>query len=146
MFTTETVNILDQSDELSEMIKSSTIYYEYNEAKQKLETNFEVKVLRQKFDQIKSHYDDCLRFGRYHPDYSRVMKETRQQKRAYEMHPVVSDFKTKEAALQNLLDEVISIISFSISKNVKVDTGNPFFSSENHGGSCSTGGSCGCST
>ncbi|ASE34500.1 YlbF family regulator [Mammaliicoccus sciuri] len=146
MFTAETVDILDQSDELSACIKDSYIYQEYLEAKHQLETNFEVKILRQKFDQIKSHYDDCLRFGRYHPDYNRVMKETRQQKRAYEMHPVVSEFKTKETALQDLLDEVISIVSYSVSSNVKVDTGNPFFSSESHGGGCSTGGSCGCST
>ncbi|MCI8457493.1 MAG: YlbF family regulator, partial [Mammaliicoccus sciuri] len=130
MFTAETVDILDQSDELSACIKDSYIYQEYLEAKHQLETNFEVKILRQKFDQIKSHYDDCLRFGRYHPDYNRVMKETRQQKRAYEMHPVVSEFKTKETALQDLLDEVISIVSYSVSSNVKVDTGNPFFSSE----------------
>ena len=80
MFTAETVDILDQSDELSACIKDSYIYQEYIEAKHQLETNFEVKILRQKFDQIKSHYDDCLRFGRYHPDYSRVMKETRQQR------------------------------------------------------------------
>ncbi|MCD8788304.1 YlbF family regulator [Mammaliicoccus sciuri] len=146
MFTAETVDILDQSDELSACIKDSYIYQEYLEAKHQLETNFEVKILRQKFDQIKSHYDDCLRFGRYHPDYNRVMKETRQQKRAYEMHPVVSEFKTKETALQDLLDEVISIVSYSVSSNVKVDTGNPFFSSESHGSGCSTGGSCGCST
>ncbi|MGK9045176.1 YlbF family regulator [Mammaliicoccus vitulinus] len=146
MFTVETVHILDQSDELSACIKESDIYQEYQEAKYKLETDLEVKILKQKFDQIKSHYDDCLRFGRYHPDYNRVMKETRQQKRAYEMHPVVSNFKTKETALQNLLDEVISIVSYSVSNNVKVDTGNPFFSSDSHGDSCSTGGSCGCSS
>ncbi|MEB6202593.1 YlbF family regulator [Mammaliicoccus fleurettii] len=146
MFTVETVNILDQSDELSSCIKESLIYQEYQEAKYKLETDLEVKILRQKFDQIKSHYDDCLRFGRYHPDYSRVMKETRQQKRAYEIHPVVSNFKTKETALQDLLDEVISIVSYSISNNVKVDTGNPFFSSDSQGGGCATGGSCGCSS
>ena len=145
MFTVETANILDQSDELSACIMESEIYQAYREAKYKLETDLEVKILRKKFDQIKSHYDDCLRFGRYHPDYNRVMKETRQQKREYEMHPVVSNFKTKETELQNLLDEVVSIVSYSISNNVKVDTGKPFFTSESHGGGCSTGGSCGCS-
>lgn len=103
MFTVETANILDQSDELSACIMESEIYQAYREAKYKLETDLEVKILRKKFDQIKSHYDDCLRFGRYHPDYNRVMKETRQQKREYEMHPVVSNFKTKETELQNLL-------------------------------------------
>lgn len=47
MFTAETVDILDQSDELSACIKDSYIYQEYIEAKHQLETNFEVKILRQ---------------------------------------------------------------------------------------------------
>ena len=38
----------------------------------------------------------------------KVMLETRRRKRAYEMLPVVMDYKSKEVALQNLIDEVVS--------------------------------------
>lgn len=48
MFTAETVDILDQSDELSACIKDSYIYQEYLEAKHQLETNFEVKNIKAK--------------------------------------------------------------------------------------------------
>lgn len=61
-----------------------------------------------------------MRFGKYHPDYQKVMLETRRRKRAYEMLPVVMDYKSKEVALQNLIDEVVSKIAFSVSKNVKI--------------------------
>ena len=46
----------------------------------------------------------------------KVMLETRRRKRAYEMLPVVMDYKSKEVALQNLIDEVVSKIAFSVSK------------------------------
>ena len=49
------------------------------------------------------------------------MLETRRRKRAYEMLPVVMDYKSKEVALQNLIDEVVSKIAFSVSKNVKIE-------------------------
>ena len=41
-------------------------------------------------------YDEVMRFGKYHPDYQKVMLETRRRKRAYEMLPVVMDYKSKE--------------------------------------------------
>ena len=34
-----------------------------------------------------------MRFGKYHPDYKKVMLETRQRKRAYEMLDVVMHYK-----------------------------------------------------
>lgn len=84
-----------------------------------------------------------MRFGRYHPDYKTIMMETRQRKRAYEMLPVVMDYKSKEVELQNLIDEVISKIALAVSDNVKIETGNPFFQTTAHG--CASGGSCNCS-
>ena len=49
------------------------------------------------------------------------MMETRQRKRTYEMLPVVMEYKTKEVALQNLIDEVLTKIAFAVSENVKIE-------------------------
>ena len=49
-----------------------------------------------------------MRFGKYHPDYKKVMLETRQRKRAYEMLDVVMHYKAREMALQHLIDEVVT--------------------------------------
>ena len=58
------------------------------------------------------------------------------------MLPVVMDYKSKEVALQNLIDEVVSKIAFSVSENVKIEA-NPFFKTGHDG--CATGGTCNCS-
>ena len=126
MITEETLSILDEIENLSDMIVQSEVY-----------------LLYQAFLKSKDQYDDVMRFGKYHPDYKRIMMETRQRKRAYEMLPVVMEYKTKEVALQNLIDEVLTKIAFAVSENVKIEAGNPFFQTGHNG--CATGGSCNCS-
>ncbi|BBD90406.1 YlbF family regulator [Staphylococcus caprae] len=143
MITEETLSILDEIENLSDMIVQSEVYQSYQHAKDYLENDDEAHLLYQAFLKSKDQYDDVMRFGKYHPDYKRIMMETRQRKRAYEMLPVVMDYKTKEVALQNLIDEVVTKIAFAVSENVKIEAGNPFFQTGHNG--CATGGSCNCS-
>ncbi|RIP35641.1 YlbF family regulator [Staphylococcus gallinarum] len=143
MITEETLTILDDVEALSDKIAASSIYKAYEAAQQALSDNDEAHLLYQAFLKSKQNYDEIMRFGKYHPDYQKVMLETRKRKRAYEMLPVVIDYKQKEVALQDLIDEVIVKIAYSFSENVKIETGNPFFQKDS--GGCSTGGSCNCS-
>ena len=143
MITEETLSILDEIENLSDMIVQSEVYQNYQYAKENLENDDEAHLLYQAFLKSKDQYDDVMRFGKYHPDYKRIMMETRQRKRAYEMLPVVMGYKTKEVALQNLIDEVLTKIAFAVSENVKIEAGNPFFQTGHNG--CATGGSCNCS-
>lgn len=143
MITEETLSILDEIENLSDMIVQSEVYQNYQYAKENLENDDEAHLLYQTFLKSKDQYDDVMRFGKYHPDYKRIMMETRQRKRAYEMLPVVMEYKTKEVALQNLIDEVLTKIAFAVSENVKIEAGNPFFQTGHNG--CATGGSCNCS-
>ncbi|HCG76180.1 MULTISPECIES: YlbF family regulator [Staphylococcus] len=143
MITEETLSILDEIENLSDMIVQSEVYQSYQHAKDYLENDDEAHLLYQAFLKSKDQYDDVMRFGKYHPDYKRIMMETRQRKRAYEMLPVVMEYKTKEVALQNLIDEVVTKIAFAVSENVKIEAGNPFFQTGHNG--CATGGSCNCS-
>lgn len=143
MINEETLSILDDVEALSDMIVDSVIYHDYIEAKELLYQDDEAHLLYSAFLKSKDKYDDVMRFGRYHPDYKTIMMETRQRKRAYEMLPVVMDYKSKEVELQNLIDEVISKIALAVSDNVKIETVNPFFQTTAHG--CASGGSCNCS-
>ena len=143
MINEETLSILDDIEALSDMIVDSEIYHDYIVAKELLNQDDEAHLLYSAFLKSKDKYDDVMRFGRYHPDYKTIMMETRQRKRAYEMLPVVMDYKSKEVELQNLIDEVISKIALAVSDNVKIETGNPFFQTTAHG--CASGGSCNCS-
>lgn len=119
--------ILDDIDELADMIVASDIYASFEQAKQALENNDEAHLLYQSFLKSKEKYDEVMRFGKYHPDYKKVMLETRQRKRAYEMLDVVMHYKAREMALQHLIDEVVTKIAYAVSEHVKIETGNPFF-------------------
>ncbi|PNZ31465.1 putative DUF964-containing protein [Staphylococcus petrasii] len=143
MYTEETMSILDDIDALSDMIVQSQLYHDYREAQERLDKDDEAHLMYQAFLKSKMKYDEVMRFGKYHPDYQHVMMDTRRRKRAYEMLPVVMDYKSKEVALQNLIDEVVSKIAFSVSENVKIEAGNPFFKTDHNG--CATGGTCNCS-
>ena len=128
MITEETLDILDDIEDISDMIVQSDIYVSYRRAKMQLDADDEASLLYQAFLKVKDKYDDVMRFGKYHPD---------------EMLPVVMEYKAKEVALQNLIDEVMSKIAFAVSEHVKIETGNPFFQTGHDG--CASGGTCNCS-
>lgn len=133
------IEVMDLADELNQMILQSESYQAYKKAFLDLSINEEVQQLKKELIRIKESYDEVNRFGRYHPDYQRVMLETRRKKKEYDMHPEVAQVKLLETQLQTLLDEVLVIIASSVSTEIKVEKGNPFF--ESH--TCSSG--CGCS-
>lgn len=133
------IEVMDHADELNRMILNSEAYQVYKEAYIDLTQNEEVQHLKDKLIRIKEKYDEVNRFGRYHPDYQTIMLETRRRKKEFDMHPEVARVKQLETQLQTLLDEVLIIIASSVSTEVKVEKGNPFF--ESH--TCSSG--CGCS-
>lgn len=143
MYTEEMGYILDEIEKLSDMVTDSEIYYQFKEAQLKLDRDDEAHLMYEAFLKYKHMYDEVMRFGRYHPDYQTIMLETRRRKRAYEMLPVVMDYKVKEVKLQNLIDELISKIAYAVSANVKIEAGNPFFQTDERG--CASGGSCKCS-
>lgn len=126
------------------MILNSDVVENYRQCLYKMKTSSETQKKIERFTKLKEQYEYVQRFGRYHPDYQTIMKETRLAKREMDMDENVANFKRAETELQNLLDEISLIIGRSVSESVKVETGNPFFETKHKVG-CSTGGSCGCS-
>lgn len=142
--TTERVEILDHADDLANMILQSDIaeYYRFCLNRLLLDKDTQRKI--NAFVKAKEQYEEVQRFGRYHPDYKKIMTEIRELKREMDIDDNVAEFKRAENELQVLLDEVSVLIGRSVSDHIKVPTGNPFFESS-CGGGCGTGGSCGCS-
>ena len=139
------MEILVSADELSQWILNSDVAENYRKSLYKLRNNDVTQKKIQLFTRMKERYEEVQRFGRYHPDYKTVMKEIRERKREMDMDDNVAEFRRAENELQDLLDKVSLIIGHSVSKNVKVPSGNPFFSGSSCGGGCGSGGSCGCS-
>ncbi|MCU9600371.1 YlbF family regulator [Pallidibacillus thermolactis] len=142
--TLESVQILDTAERIAKMILNSDVVENYRQCLYKMKTSSETQEKIERFTKLKEQYEYVQRFGRYHPDYQTIMKETRLAKREMDMDENVANFKRAETELQNLLDEISLIIGRSVSESVKVETGNPFFETKHKVG-CSTGGSCGCS-
>lgn len=139
--TMEIIDLLDLSDELSEMIIHSEHMLNYEEKKRQLKEDQAAQSLLRTFEDQKRAYDEVQRFGRYHPDYRQTTKETRLMKREVDMLESVAQFKIAERELQNLLDEISEKIAFTISEQIMVPREGALFT----GAGCGHGGGCGCS-
>jgi len=147
MITSEWASIMDDADNLTQMILSSEQALRYREAHYAVYSDELLTRQIASFSRLKEHYEDVQRFGKYHPDYSTVMKSIRVQKRELDLNDRIATLKIAENELQDLLDEVSLLIGKTVSESVKVPVSNPFFASASScsTGSCGTGGSCGCS-
>ncbi|MHA6251403.1 YlbF family regulator [Oceanobacillus sp. CAU 1775] len=140
----EYVTILDFTEQLGQMVLHSDVMNDYQQKKLALEQDEEAQQLIKAFTNIKEHYDDIQRFGKYHPDYQSIMKDVRLKKRAMDMHDTVAEFKIAERNLQNLLDEISEYIAGSVSDGIKVPKEGAALSDSGCG--CGSGGSCGCAS
>jgi len=143
MMTSEWAFILDEVDELNAMISASALAQALQVAKDAVYQDEQLVAQIQAFQYMKEQYEDVQRFGKYHPDYSKVMKEIRQQKRALDLNDKVAQLRLAESDFQALLDEIGLLIGTSVSAAVKVDTDSLLVSSCGTG--CGTGGGCACS-
>lgn len=138
-----TIDLLDGAEELANAVIQSETYFEYIEAKKQLERDKEAQSLIAAFNRTKEQYEDVQRFGKYHPDYDKISAQIRKAKRAVDLSESVVTYKKAERELESLLNEISEIIAHSVSKTIKVPTGNPYFDSMSCSGGCATG-SCGC--
>lgn len=141
--TLEYVDIIDHSEQLGEMVLKSDVMEAYNKSKLALQDDKEAQKLIRDFTNMKNHYEDVQRFGRYHPDYSEIMKKVRAAKRKMDMNDKVASFKIAERNLQRLLDEISEYVAFSVSKQIKVPKDGAALTD---GCGCGSGGTCGCAS
>ncbi|KWU61950.1 YlbF family regulator [Priestia megaterium] len=144
--TMRTVELLDESDHVANMVLQSDVAENYRQCLYRLNKDSHAQALIAEFVKIKEQYEDVQRFGKYHPDYKTITRQVRDVKRQVDLHVTIAAFKKAENELQKLLDEISVILGQAVSEHVKVPTGNPFFDTGSScGGGCGSGGSCGCS-
>ncbi|WP_394232637.1 YlbF family regulator [Niallia oryzisoli] len=142
--TMERVMILENAEVIAKMILQSEIADHYRTCLDNIKNNQETQRKIREFVKMKEQYEEVQRFGKYHPDYKTVMTKVRECKRTMDMDDHVAEFRKAENDFQELLDEVSRLIGRSVSEQIKVPSGNPFFD-QHSGGGCGSGGSCGCS-
>lgn len=144
--TSERVMLMEQAEKLGMMVLQSDVVEQYRICLYKLKNNEPAQRKIREFGRIKELYEETQRFGKYHPDYKRVMRQVRESKREMDMDPFVAEFRVAENNLQSLLDEISMYLGSAVSKQIKVPTGNPFFETGSScGGGCGSGGGCSCS-
>lgn len=138
--TMEYVDILDYSEKLGKMILNSDVMEDYKNSRAALKNDKEAQLLIKTFNDLKDHYEDIQRFGRYHPDYNEIMKKVRSAKREMDMNDKVATFKIAERNLQSLLDDISQLVANSVSEQVKAPRDGAVLSDTG----CGHGGACGC--
>lgn len=139
--TMEYVDILDHSEKLGKMVIESDVMEDYRKTKNALENDEEAQLLIKSFNEMKEYYEDIQRFGRYHPDYTEIMKKVRSAKREMDMNDKVATFKIAERNLQRLLDDISQFVAESVSEQIKAPRDGAALTDTG----CGHGGACGCS-
>lgn len=112
--------ILLQAYEIGDMINTSAEVANYLYWKNEVEMNPEVQQLIKVFAQKKESFDECQRFGRFHPDFHAAMEAVHQVQAQLDELEAVKNFKQAEEKLDDLLYSVSEMIAHSVSDTIKV--------------------------
>lgn len=135
--------ILTQAYDLGDMINGSAETADYLYWKKVKDEDPQVEELLRLFQKKKDLFEECQRFGHFHPDYHSALDQAKQIQEQLDSLESVKRYKEAERRLDDLLFTVSEMIARSVSDSIKVP-GNELLAS---GGSCSTGGcSGGCSS
>lgn len=133
----ETIKLDEAIDRLVEAIECSECMQRYKEAKRDMEGSSRVVRYREDFLSAKKSFEAVASYGEYALQYQERKKEAYRLKRQLDMLEEVSYFRQCEMDLQSMLDEVATGIAHSVGDEIKVDSGNPFFTMEKRcGGNC----------
>ena len=127
--------------DLSQKINESQLVAAYVGSFFEMDKNQEVDQIRKDFVEAKTDFEKIEAYGKYAPDFKEKRRAVRKVKRVLDTNELVSEFKFNETSLQNMLDYVTFDIAKSISDEIKIDAGNPFFefAKRGCGGSCHVG-------
>lgn len=142
----EFISDLDMTDivlmsyELGEIINQSAEVADYLYWKSVVDQDAEVQAGVKLLDKAKELFQDCERFGRFHPDYHAAKDRVREAQAHLDTFEAVRSFKAAEQVVDTMLYDVSRLIADSVSETVKVPSNDP----NPKGSGCGGGGSCGC--
>jgi cell fate (sporulation/competence/biofilm development) regulator YlbF (YheA/YmcA/DUF963 family) len=134
----DTTTILLQAYQIGDLIKRSQDVSNYLYWKSIMEQDPEVKKLRYQFQQKKQLFEECERFGHYHPDYHRALSEVNQIQEQFTQIEAYTQFQLAEQNLNNLFFTISQTIAKSVSDSIKV----PDYQETVSIGGCSSNGGC----
>ncbi|PZE22537.1 YlbF family regulator [Paenibacillus xerothermodurans] len=135
--------ILMRAYDLGDMIKLSAETADYLYWKQRKDNDPEAAALVKLLQKKKELFEECQRFGHFHPDYHAALEQVQNIQDKLDAVESVRQYKKAEQRLDDLLYNVSQLIAHSVSETIKVPSNDPLASGGGcSSGSCSTGGSC----
>lgn len=132
-------SLLLKAYDLGDTILASEPLSNYLYWKEIVQKDSDVIALQREFDKAKELFEECQRFGRFHPNYHEAKDKVKEVEKKLLAIPSVSNFKQYEQELDELLHEVSLVIARSVSEHIKVPSNE-----KAAGGGCGNGGSCSC--
>lgn len=126
--------------ELGQLINHSAEVADYLYWKSVVDSDADVQVVAKQFAKAKEQFQECERFGRFHPDYHAAKDRMKEVQARLDTFDCVQRFKVAEQAVDALLYDVSRLVADAVSETVKVPSNDP----NPKGGGCGSGGSCGC--
>lgn len=131
--------IEDQVESLVQVILASDSVVEYKKRRKQMLCSNEVQQKQQTFIEAKQAFEQIEAYGIHAPDFRLKQRAVRQAKRALDLSEDVAEFRFSETAVQRILDVIGLSVAETVSAEIKVDAGNPFFEKGKHSG---CGGNC----
>jgi len=137
--TIDMASLLLKAYELGDTIIDSAPVADYLYWQSEVANNTEVKEIQREFNKAKELFEECQRFGRFHPNYHEAKDKVKEVEQRLQAIACVRQFKEQEQQLDELLHEVATTIARAVSETIKVPSNE-----KGAGGGCGSGGSCGC--
>ena len=135
--------LLTAAYDLGDMINQSADAADYLYWKAQLAQDEEAQALIRRFRKAKERFEECSRFGRFHPDYHEAKREAAELQRQLDECVSVRRFKAAEQAVDDMLHEIAVLLARAVSDDIKVP-GSGSVQAGCGSGSCSGGcASCG---
>ena len=135
--------LLTAAYDLGDMINQSADAADYLYWKAQLAQDEEAQALIRRFRKAKERFEECSRFGRFHPDYHEAKREAAELQRQLDECVPVRRFKAAEQAVDDMLHEIAVLLARAVSDDIKVP-GSGSVQGGCGSGSCSGGcASCG---
>jgi len=138
--------ILLRAYDVGDMINASAELADYLYCKQAMEADSEVAQVAKQFAKAKERFEECERFGHFHPNYHEALEQVQRVQDQLDAMEPVRRFKSAEDKLDELLFTISGMIAHAVSDSIKVPgnkltLGNSGCNCSSGGGSC--GGKCG---
>lgn len=112
--------ILMQAYEIGDLINISAEVEQYLYWKNEVDTNSEVQALVRAFARKKDLFEECERFGHFHPEYHAAKEAVEKMQLEMEQVEEIRNFKQAEESLDDLLFSVSEMIAHSVSETIKI--------------------------